>query len=71
MTNLKSSRKTPVEELRAAISEKQLALFVGSGISVGSKLPIWDKLVTAIYTLLDYLRQNVDILKSAVLIKST
>jgi hypothetical protein len=35
--------------LRRAFKEKKLTLFLGAGVSMGSKLPSWDKLVLLMY----------------------
>lgn len=38
-----------VAALRAAFREEQLVLYLGAGVSAGSDLPDWDRLVTAMY----------------------
>lgn len=38
-----------IKELRKAFQNKNLSLFLGAGVSIGSNLPSWEKLVLAIY----------------------
>src|SRR5574342_863656 len=38
-----------VEMLRSAFHERNLALYLGAGVSIGSNLPSWEKLVLAMY----------------------
>ena len=38
-----------IEQLRNSINGKPLSLFIGAGVSVGSGLPTWDKLVISMY----------------------
>jgi hypothetical protein len=42
-------RPEMLDRLRQAFNEKRLSLYLGAGVSVGSGLPSWDKLVLAMY----------------------
>ncbi|MCP4608110.1 MAG: hypothetical protein GY845_05290 [Planctomycetes bacterium] len=46
MSSLTTQQKT---ELRAAFQNRKLNLFLGAGVSIGSNLPSWEKLVLAMY----------------------
>jgi len=46
MSNLTTEQKM---ELRKALKNRNLNLFLGAGVSIGSNLPSWEKLVLAIY----------------------
>jgi hypothetical protein len=39
----------PIQFLRNAFRDKNLTLYIGAGVSIGSKLPSWEKLVLAMY----------------------
>jgi len=39
----------PIQFLRNAFRDKTLTLYIGAGVSIGSKLPSWEKLVLAMY----------------------
>ena len=41
--------KDSLQKLRSAFQEKNLTLYLGAGISIGSSLPSWEKLVLAMY----------------------
>ena len=45
MPNIEQS----VEKLRSAFHERNLTLYLGAGVSIGSNLPSWEKLVLAMY----------------------
>src|SRR5574342_652163 len=38
-----------VEMLRSAFHERNLTIYLGAGVSIGSHLPSWEKLVLAMY----------------------
>ncbi len=44
-----ASRDEALATLRAAFGDGQLVLYLGAGVSAGSDLPDWDRLVTAMY----------------------
>jgi SIR2-like domain len=45
----RKSRSEIIGELASAFSQKNLTLYLGAGVSVGSGLPTWDRLVLAMY----------------------
>jgi len=45
---LEQSRNA-IEKLHLAFKEKKISLYLGAGVSIGSNLPAWDKLVLAMY----------------------
>ena len=38
-----------MKELQKAFKEKNITLYIGAGVSIGSNLPSWEKLVLAMY----------------------
>ena len=38
-----------IEKLKSAYDKKKLVLFLGAGVSVKNELPLWNKLVLAMY----------------------
>jgi|SRR5271157_1197004 len=45
----RKSRSEIIGELASAFNQKNLTLYLGAGVSVGSGLPTWDRLVLAMY----------------------